>query len=77
MLCSEVRRTIYLFFEGSLGEKRQVDFKTHLSICADCETRTQIQIRLRKFVLAHLSPQPAPDHLKTRLVRTFRALSIS
>ncbi len=75
MLCSEVRRTVYLFFDGSLGEKRQLDFKTHLSICADCDTKTQIQLRLRRFVLRRLAPQPAPEHLKTRLSRTLRALS--
>jgi hypothetical protein len=75
MLCSEIRRTVYFFFEGSLGEKRQLDFKTHLSICADCETRTNIQLRLHKFVLSRLAPQPAPEHLKTRLARTLRALA--
>ncbi len=75
MLCSEVRRTVYLFFEGSLGEKQQVDFKTHLSICVDCDTKTQIQLRLHRFVLSHMAPQPAPEHLKTRLTRSLRALS--
>jgi len=73
MLCDDVRRAIYFFLDGSLAEAKQHDFKTHLDDCPDCDTRTKVQIRIRRFVLTRLTPKPAPEHLKTRLVRSIRA----
>ena len=73
MLCDDVRRTVYFFFDGSLAETKQHDFKSHLDLCPDCDTRTKAQYRIRRFVLARLAPQPAPDKLKTRLLRSLRA----
>jgi anti-sigma factor (TIGR02949 family) len=73
MLCDEIKRQVYFFIDGSLTEHTTRDFKTHLSICPDCETRTQVHVRIRRFVLSHLTPQPAPERLKTRLARSLRA----
>jgi mycothiol system anti-sigma-R factor len=73
MLCDDVRRAVYFFLDGSLAETKQHDFKTHLGLCPDCETRTKVQVRIRRFVLTRLTPQPAPERLKTRLVRSIRA----
>jgi len=73
MLCDDVRRTVYFFLDGSLAETKQHDFKTHLGLCPDCETRTKAQGRIRRFVLKRLVAQPAPERLKTRLVRSIRA----
>jgi mycothiol system anti-sigma-R factor len=73
MLCDDVRRVVYFFLDGSLAERKQQDFKTHISICPDCDRRTQLQSRLRSFVRRRLTPDPAPERLKTRLVRSIRA----
>jgi mycothiol system anti-sigma-R factor len=73
MLCDDVRRTVYFFFEGSLAETKQRDFRSHLDLCPDCDKRTKVQLRIRRFVLSRLAPQPAPDKLKTRLLRSLRA----
>lgn len=73
MLCDDVRRTIYFFLDGSLAETKQRDFKTHLDLCPDCDKRTKVQLRIRRFVLSRLHPQPAPERLKTRLARSLRA----
>ena len=73
MLCDDVRRTVYFFLDGSLAEAKQRDFKTHIEECPDCGTRTQVQVRIRRFVLRRLAPQPAPSRLKTRLLRSLRA----
>ena len=74
MLCDDVRRTVYFFIDGSLAETKQHDFKNHLNLCPDCDQRTKAQVRIRRFVLSRLtSAQPAPDRLKTRLLRSLRA----
>ena len=73
MLCDDVKRTVYFFLDGSLAETKQHDFKMHLGLCPDCETRTKAQGRIRRFVLKRLVAQPAPERLKTRLVRSIRA----
>ena len=73
MLCDDVRRTVYFFIDGSLAETKQRDFKSHLNLCPDCDQRTKAQVRIRRFVLTRLAPRPAPERLKTRLLRSLRA----
>ena len=75
MLCDDVKRVVYFFLDGSLAEPRQQDYKTHLQLCPDCEARTKIHQRLRIFILKRLRPDSAPQRLKQRLARTFRAMS--
>jgi mycothiol system anti-sigma-R factor len=73
MLCDDVRRTVYFFIDGSLAEAKQRDFRSHLDLCPDCDKRTKVQFRIRRFVLARLAPQPAPEKLRKRLTRSLRA----
>jgi len=73
MLCDDVKRSVYFFLDGSLAEQKQRDLKSHLTDCPDCETRMVVHVRIRRFVLSHLAPQPAPERLKTRLARSLRA----
>ena len=74
MRCDDVRRTVYLFLEGSLDETTQTDFTSHIGLCPDCDTRTKVQQRLRVFIVTRLRPESAPERLKQRLARTFRAM---
>ena len=73
MLCDDVKRVIYFFLDGELGEKKQQDFTSHLTLCPECERRADVQRRLRGFVRNRLARITAPEHLKTRLVRSVRA----
>lgn len=73
MLCDDVRRVVYFFLDGALAEPKQQDFRTHISICPDCDRRTKLQTRLRTFVRNRLTPDVAPDRLKMRLSRSLRA----
>ncbi|MEK6373338.1 MAG: zf-HC2 domain-containing protein [Acidobacteriota bacterium] len=75
MLCNDVKRVVYFFLDGSLAEPRKQDYSAHLQLCPDCEARTKIHQRLRIFILKRLRPDSAPQRLKQRLVRTFRAMS--
>ncbi len=75
MLCRDVKRVVYFFLDGSLNGTKRQNFDQHLSHCPECETRLEIQRRLRTFLqsrFARLSTT-APDHLKTRLTRSIRA----
>ena len=75
MLCRDVKRAVYQFLDGQLGETRKNDFDSHLRLCPTCDTRTKLQERLRQFVLQRVDRLnvSAPDRLKTRLTRSIRA----
>jgi mycothiol system anti-sigma-R factor len=74
MICDDVKRVAYFFLDGNLGENKQTDFKTHVSICPECEQRLSIHRRLRIFICKRLSRESAPPSLRQRLTRSFRAL---
>ncbi len=75
MLCRDVKRVVYFFLDGSLNGPRRQDFDQHLSRCPECETRLEIQRRIRTFLQSRFVrlSTTAPDHLKTRLTRSIRA----
>jgi mycothiol system anti-sigma-R factor len=75
MICRDVKRAVYFFLDGSLGEEKRQDLKSHLNLCADCERRMRVQERLRNFVQSRFArlATSAPDRFKTRLTRSIRA----
>jgi anti-sigma factor (TIGR02949 family) len=73
MLCSDVKRVVYFFLDGTLGEKRAKDFNKHVKLCPECGARITLQRRIRVFLKKRLTPLHAPEHLKVRLVRILRA----
>jgi len=75
MICDDVKRVAYFFLDGNLGERKQTDFKTHMSLCPDCEQRVSIHRRLRVFIVNRLGRDSAPQRLRQRLTRSFRALT--
>ena len=74
MRCDDVKRAVYLFLDGSLDEPASLDYTAHIRLCPNCETRTKVQQRLRIFIVRRLRPESAPERLKQRLLRTFRAI---
>ena len=75
MLCKEVKRVVYFFLDGSLGESKKQDFNTHLNLCPDCEAQTRVSGRLRNFFRKRLSRVSAPARFKQRLSRSLRAVT--
>ena len=75
MLCREVKRVVYFFLDGTLDDKRKRDFNKHLELCPDCDKRTTISRRIRKFIKKRLARMSAPARLKQRLSRTLRAFA--
>jgi mycothiol system anti-sigma-R factor len=75
MLCDDVKRVVYFFLDGTLGERRKEELNAHLSLCPDCEQRTTVHRRLRSFVQRRLERMCAPDRFKTRLSRSLRAMT--
>ncbi|GAC1433379.1 MAG: hypothetical protein NVSMB68_05900 [Thermoanaerobaculia bacterium] len=75
MLCHDVKRVVYFFLDGSLGEEKRKDLSSHLSLCPDCERRMRVQERLRTFVQSRFArlATVAPDRFKMRLTRSIRA----
>ena len=72
MLCDDVKRVLYFFLDGSLGDLKRQSLEIHVSNCHDCETRITIQRRLRGFIRRRLSPVPAPETLRIRVVQALR-----
>ncbi len=75
MLCDDVKRVVYFFLDGSLGDSKKKDVSTHLNLCPDCEARTRISGRLRNFFKKRMARVSAPARFKKRLSRTLRALA--
>lgn len=73
MLCDDVKRVIYFFLDGSLGDSKRQTLEIHLHDCPDCETRVTIQRRLRGFFRKRLAPVTAPETLRIRVVQSLRA----
>ncbi|HKR66999.1 MAG TPA: zf-HC2 domain-containing protein [Thermoanaerobaculia bacterium] len=72
MLCDDVKRVVYFFLDGSLGDSKKVDLEIHLSNCPDCEVRIRVHRKLRDFVRRRLTPMSAPEHLRLRLSQSLR-----
>ena len=75
MLCRDVKRVVYFFLDGSLGERKKQDFDSHLRLCPDCESRNKLARKLlevlrRRVERINVTP---PDRLKMRLTRSIRA----
>ena len=75
MLCDDVKRVVYFFLDGSLGDRKKQDFSSHLNLCPDCEARTKISGRLRNFFRRRLARVTASPRFKQRLERTLRAIA--
>jgi len=75
MLCDDVKRVVYFFLDGALGDAKQSEVKTHLSTCPECGRRAAVHERLRFFVRRRLARVEAPTHLKRRLERSIRAFA--
>jgi mycothiol system anti-sigma-R factor len=75
MICNDVRRAIYFFLDGELGENTRNDLSKHLNLCLECGRRAVVQRRLRQFVRSRIEHYRAPDHLKRRVSRALRAFS--
>lgn len=73
MLCDDVKRVIYFFLDGSLGDQKRQSIEIHLHDCPDCETRVTIHRRLRGFLRRRLVPVAAPETLRVRVVQSLRA----
>lgn len=74
MLCDDVKRVMYFFFDGALGATKEQDLRKHLHDCPDCHCREVIQRKLREFVRRRVAPVTAPERLRLRLNRALRAL---
>lgn len=74
MLCDDVKRVIYFFLDGSLGDQKHHALEIHLSNCHDCETRIIIHRKLRTFVRKRLTPVAAPETLRARVLRSLRTV---
>jgi len=73
MGCDDVKRVLYFFLDGALGENKRRVVNDHLSLCPDCERRSRVHRKLRELVQRRLVFVPASDRFKIRLERTLRA----
>lgn len=74
MGCQDVRRVIYFFLDGSLGDRKYRDIASHLNLCPECEQRRQISQRLRDFIRRRVARVAATERFKIRLERSLRGL---
>ncbi len=76
MLCKDVRRVVYFFLDGSLGDQKLIEFQSHLQVCRSCDDRTSWHRRMRDFIRRRLSRISAPEHFKVRLTQSIRTIRL-
>ena len=74
MLCDDVKRVMYFFLDGSVGDQKRHAIEIHVSNCPDCEIRVVVQRKLRSFIRKRLSPVSAPETLRIRLTQSLRTV---
>ena len=72
MGCDDVKRVLYFFLDGALGDKKRRSVNDHLNLCPDCARRSRLHQRLRELLRRRLAPVSASDRFKVRLTRTLR-----
>lgn len=72
MLCNDVKRVVYFFLDGSLGDSKKQALEIHLSNCPDCEVRVTVHRKLRTFFRKRITTVTAPDTLRIRLTQSLR-----
>jgi mycothiol system anti-sigma-R factor len=74
MGCEDIKRVIYFFLDGTLGDAKLREISRHIDDCPNCGMRARIQKRLRQFIRRRLAPVSAPERFKVRLSRSLRAV---
>ena len=54
MGCDDVKRILYFFLDGALGESKRRVVNDHLRLCPDCERRSRVHRKLRELVQKRL-----------------------
>ncbi len=75
MGCDDVKRVLYFFLDGTLGDTKSRSVHDHLSHCHDCEQRSRLHVQMRALLRTRLNHVPASDKFKVRLTRTLRVFS--
>jgi len=75
MLCDDVKRVMYFFLDGSLGDSKRQNVEIHLHDCPDCEVHIIVHRKMRSFLRKRLSPLSAPDTLRVRVTQSLRMLA--
>lgn len=71
MVCNDVKRIAYFYLDGTLGDQKRTEVRSHLDDCPDCEGRLVIHKRLRHFLRTRCQAG-APKTLKERIQHLFR-----
>lgn len=74
MVCDDVKRIVYFYLDGQLGEQKKTAINSHLEGCRSCDDRVVISRRLRLFISRRLGPHSAPARLRTRIQESFASL---
>jgi anti-sigma factor RsiW len=75
--CIEMVEVVTEWMEGALSDASRADVEEHLAICPDCVAYLD-QLRTTTALAARLNDagavaEPAPDHLRARLLAAFHA----
>jgi hypothetical protein len=74
MVCDDVKRVVYFFLDGSLGQQKLVEFESHIQVCRSCDDRTAVSRKLRSFFRRRLQPEQPSEQFKVRLTQTLRTI---
>ena len=67
MVCGDVKHLVYFFLDGTVGQLKAEQFRSHLDACESCLRYVGVEERLRRFLRSRLRPRTAPDSLRERI----------
>ena len=70
MNCSKIKRVLEEYIDGSLSEKKRVEFENHLRNCADCKACVQERQRLGGMLSGSLKKMADNRELSPKTVKS-------
>lgn len=67
MYCGDIKHLVYFFLDGTVGQVKADEFRSHLDACEGCRSYVSVEERLRRFLRSRLRPCCAPDGLRERI----------
>lgn len=67
MICSDIRKYVYVYLDGEFNAADQASFEDHVGQCADCQMLVRQERNFHNILRSKLQIAPAPDYLRRRI----------
>jgi mycothiol system anti-sigma-R factor len=75
--CSEVLVRLYHFIDSELDTASVAQIQQHLDDCGPCLAQAQLEQLVKALVARSCACEPAPEEVRTRVVASYRQISVT